>query len=85
MTTGQCRHICKGHTHLVSFVAFSPDGEQLASGSQDQTIRLWDVETGHCLKVLRANRLYEGMNITGAQGLTDAQHTTLVSLGAIDS
>ncbi|MCG8365012.1 MAG: NACHT domain-containing protein [Pseudanabaenales cyanobacterium] len=85
MTTGQCRQIFKGHTHLVSCVSFSPNGEQLASGSQDQTVRLWDVETGQCLKILRANRLYEGMNITKAQGLTNAQRATLVALGAIDS
>jgi WD40 repeat protein len=30
-----------GHTDLVSSVAWSPDGKTLASGSLDQTIRLW--------------------------------------------
>jgi WD40 repeat protein len=33
-------------------VTFSPDGRHLASGSQDQTVRLWDVNTGQCLKTL---------------------------------
>ncbi|MFQ5858691.1 MAG: WD40 repeat domain-containing protein, partial [Anaerolineae bacterium] len=32
-----------GHTDVVWSVAFSPDGQSLASGSDDTTIMLWDV------------------------------------------
>jgi hypothetical protein len=32
---------------------------------------------------LRPSRPYEGMNITGATGLTDAQRETLRALGAV--
>ena len=35
-----------GHQAGVSSVAFSPDSTMLASGSQDGTVRLWDVTTG---------------------------------------
>ena len=35
----------KGHTGHVLAVAFSPNGSQIASGAEDNTIRVWDVQT----------------------------------------
>jgi WD40 repeat protein len=35
-----------GHSQGVHSVAFSPDGRQILSGSHDQTIKLWNIDTG---------------------------------------
>jgi predicted NACHT family NTPase len=81
--TGNCLKTLHSHTNWVWFVAFSPDGKTLASCSSDGTIKLWDVNTGENLKTLRG-RLYEGMNITGVKGLTEAEKATLKALGAVE-
>ena len=44
-----------GHAHPVSSAAWSPDGQKIASGSWDNTIKIWDVETYECLKTLRGH------------------------------
>ena len=36
----------QGHHDAVWSVAFSPDGQFLASGSQDKTVKLWEMKTG---------------------------------------
>ncbi|KIO13849.1 hypothetical protein M404DRAFT_120746 [Pisolithus tinctorius Marx 270] len=40
------QQLLQGHAYGVNSVAFSPDGKSIVSGSQDTTVRLWDVEGG---------------------------------------
>lgn len=81
--TGECLNTLHGHSAWVLAVAFSPDGQTVVSGSEDETIKIWDVATGECLSTLRACKPYEGMDITGVTGLSEAQQMALESLGAV--
>lgn len=38
--------VLEGHTEAIYGLAFSPDGALLASGSRDNSVRMWDVKTG---------------------------------------
>ncbi|RXW24196.1 hypothetical protein EST38_g1638 [Candolleomyces aberdarensis] len=41
------------HQDNVKSVAFSPDGSRIVSGSDDETIRLWDAATGEAISDIR--------------------------------
>ena len=47
-----CLKTLKGHSDDVESVAYSPDGTKIVSGSTDNTIKIWDTNTGECLQTL---------------------------------
>ncbi len=48
----QLRQICQGHQDWITALAFDPQGQILASGSDDWTIKLWHLNSGASLKTL---------------------------------
>ncbi|MEZ2315169.1 MAG: WD40 repeat domain-containing protein, partial [Microcoleus sp.] len=41
-----------GHTHFVNAVAIAPDGKTAISASFDQTLKIWDIDSGRELRTL---------------------------------
>ena len=54
-TTGICTSTLYGHTDLVRSLAFSSDGTSLVSGSEDRTVRLWDIQTGGVVRIFHGH------------------------------
>jgi WD40 repeat protein len=46
----------EGHQDSVWSVSFSPDGKTLATGSLDNTIKLWNIDTGKEISTIRGHR-----------------------------
>jgi WD40 repeat protein len=45
----------KGHTGMVTAIAFSPDGKTVITGGADKAIRIWDVSTGKNLRMFKGH------------------------------
>jgi len=45
-----CSVTFKGHKNMIRTLSIEPKGQILASGSDDGTVKLWEVQTGYCFK-----------------------------------
>ncbi|CAE6497319.1 unnamed protein product [Rhizoctonia solani] len=68
----------EGHKRRVLSVAFSPDGNSVASGSDDYTIRIWDVQTPS--QVIRPLRGHS----RGILSVSYSPRFTLLASGSVD-
>ncbi|KAL2342256.1 hypothetical protein Fmac_010196 [Flemingia macrophylla] len=67
----------KGHEDAVTSISVEASGQWMASGSSDGTVRIWEVETGRCL---RRWEVGEAVNCVAWNPLPDI-HILAVSVG----
>lgn len=61
---------CKSHKHVVASVAWGPDGQTLVSGSRDETIKLWNAQTGKLLRTCKGHTYSISSVVWSPDGLT---------------
>ncbi len=74
----------KAHQGTVQSLMTSSNGRWLVSCGDDGAIHLWEVERSEHLRILRRDRPYERLDITGIRGLSETQKASLRALGAFE-
>jgi hypothetical protein len=54
----QARMVLRGHTGDIWGVAVTPNGRTVVSGSIDENLKVWDLETGYCRATLVGHNAY---------------------------
>ncbi|KAG9304445.1 hypothetical protein G9A89_020007 [Geosiphon pyriformis] len=49
-------HTLRGHTDYIACLQFDDDSNTLITGSHDATVRVWNIETGEMIRILKGHR-----------------------------
>ncbi len=52
-----CALTYKGHANMVRTISIDPTGQFIASGSDDGTVKVWEIQTGYCMKTFEFKKV----------------------------
>lgn len=61
--SGNIIKILDGHTKLVKSASFNHDSTLIVSTSDDRTMRIWDINTGECINIIKRLNLTNGLRL----------------------
>ncbi|KAK3363905.1 hypothetical protein B0T25DRAFT_627877 [Lasiosphaeria hispida] len=73
-----CIQTLEGHGSSINSVTFSPNSKLVASGSYDNTIKIWDAATGACMQTLEGHSSW-------VYSITFSPDSTLMASGSQDN
>lgn len=73
-----------GHDNWVRALVFHPSGKYLLSGSDDHTIRVWELATGRCVKTVQAHSHFVTCLAWGRQSTSVSMENGAATNGSSD-
>lgn len=55
LRTGRCIMFMEGHLKSILSIDFNPNGYQVATGSEDHSIKVWDLRQSKCIYTIPAH------------------------------
>ena len=77
-----------GHSKSVTAAAFNAEGTRIVTGSEDLTVRIWEAESGTCVRTFTGHRdviSLVAFNPDGSVVLSTSYGGKTINLWAIDS
>ena len=56
-----CALTFKGHKNMIRTLSVEPKGQFVASGSDDGTVRIWEIRTGYCMKKFNFGKVVQSV------------------------
>ena len=77
---GSLLYTLEGHTDTVTSVALSEDGKRAVSASGDETLKIWDMETGEEIRTLKGHTAWVtsvALSVDGKRAVSASNDSTL--------